>query len=119
MAMAIEAESLESVGLSSADVQRFAELEPRFVPLGDGTPESRAENFPGDADAASRFFRAGQALLDRLPPRAQRSEREQAAVEALTKRLREVRVRFLRLHAGSLYAQLTYGLRNIVRIEDL
>ena len=79
------------------------------------TPEA----FSADALAASRFFQAGQALVDRLPSRAARTAGEQAAVEALSKQLREVRIRFLRSYAPLLYAELTSDRRAFVRIEDL
>jgi thioesterase DpgC len=115
MAMALQQDALEAVGLSGEDVRQFAELEPRTAPPGTWT----AETFGADADAASRYFRAGQALLDRLPSRPGRSEREQAAAEAVSKQLREVRLRFLRSYAPLLYRQLTSDLRNFVRVEEL
>src|SRR5207302_5984652 len=55
----------------------------------------------------------------RLPARPARSEREQAAAEALQKHLRETRIRFLRRYAAQLYAELTNARREFVRIEDL
>src|SRR5579859_5252872 len=113
MAMAISA--LASVGLSSDDLQQFLELQPTFSP----GPLRDATRFASDAQAARRFFQAGQALLDRFPPRATRSIPEQEGVEALTRHLREVRVRFLRCHAAELYGELTGDLRHFVRVEEL
>ena len=114
--MAIQDNALEAVGLSREDLQLFSNLEPIFPP---SPLAATADLFMVDSQAASRFFLAGQALVDRLPSRAGRSEREQAAVDALTKRLREVRIRFLRSYAPLLYAQLTNDRRAFVRIEDL
>src|SRR6266851_3572456 len=102
--MAIQNEALEAVGLSREELRYFSNLEPIFsaspVPA---TPDL----LTADAQAASRFFQAGQALVDRLPSRTRRSEREQTAVDGLTRQLREVRIRFLRRYAALLYANLT------------
>jgi (3,5-dihydroxyphenyl)acetyl-CoA 1,2-dioxygenase len=114
--MAIQTDALEAVGLSREDLQLFSNLEPIFPP---SPLAATADQFTVDSQAASRFFQAGQALVDRLPSRAGRSEREQAAVDALTKQLREVRIGFLRRYAPLLYAQLTKDRRAFVRIEDL
>src|ERR1700736_4791593 len=113
MAMAIQGDALEAVGLSRHNLEHLSALEPEFAPAVAAQPET----LPADSAAASQFFAAGQALLDRLPRRAQRSEREQTAVEALTRQLREVRVRFLRSYAALLFAQLTDDRRAFVRIE--
>jgi (3,5-dihydroxyphenyl)acetyl-CoA 1,2-dioxygenase len=106
---------LAAVGLSNEDLQQFSELEPKFAPATAASPET----FTADSLAASLFFLAGQSLLDRLPSRRERSEREQRVVDALMTHLREVRVRFLRGYAPLLYAQLTNDRRTFVRIEDL
>jgi thioesterase DpgC len=113
--MPIQDNALEAVGLSSEDLQHLSKLEPNFPPPQAATPDLLA----ADCLAASRFFQAGQALVDRLPSRARRSERAQAAADALTKQLREVRIRFLRSYAPLLYAQLTDDRRAFVRIENL
>jgi thioesterase DpgC len=115
MAMAIQDAALEAAGLSRGDLQQFSALEPELAPPAAAT----LDRFRADSLAASRFFSAGQALVDRLPSRARRSEPEQAAVESLSKRLRDVRIRFLRSYAPLLYAQLTDDLRSCVRVEDL
>ncbi|MDQ6675293.1 MAG: enoyl-CoA hydratase/isomerase family protein [Chloroflexota bacterium] len=113
--MPIQIDALEAVGLSSEDVQRLSDLEPKISASVAATPEALS----ADSLAASRFFQAGQAVVDRFPPRPQRSQREQAGVDALVKLLREVRLRFLRRYAALLYAQLTDDRRAFVRIEDL
>ena len=93
MAIAIRDGALASAGLPRADLDSLAELEPRFT---------STENFEGDAVASSRFFQAGQALLERLPLRPKRSADEQVAADALIQYLRQVRIAFLRRHAAAL-----------------
>src|SRR5947208_11790241 len=110
MAIASRDEVLGGVGLSRADLDRFSDLEPAF---------SGPDDFDGDASSASRFLLAGQALVERLPRRPDRSASEQAAAEALIQYLREIRIAFLRRHASTLYAQLTHDRRDFVRVEDL
>ncbi len=115
MAIAIRDDALASVGLPRDEVDRLSQLEPEF-----GPPTSvNGERFERDAQAASRFFQTGQALLERLPMRPDRSADEQAAADALIEYLRQVRIGFLRHHAGTLYAQLTHDRRDFVRVEDL
>jgi thioesterase DpgC len=113
--MLIQDDALEAVGLSRAELAHFAAMEPAFAPPTVATRDT----LKADTARASQFFQAGQALVDRLPARARRAEREQAAVEALVQQLRAVRLRFLRGYAGLLYAQLTDDRRAFVRIEDL
>jgi len=76
-------------------------------------------SFEGDADAASRVFSDGRDNIERLPTRANRSEAEQQAADAVHAETRAARVDFLRRHAGELYDRLTGGRRKFVRIEDL
>src|SRR2546423_6047685 len=92
----------------SGELDRMSELEPRF-----------GNAFEADAAEASRFFAAGQGLIDRLPPRPRRSSAEQSIADALHTRLRATRVAFLRRHASRLYSNLTDDLTQFVRIEDL
>ena len=115
MAIAIRDDALAGAGLPRDDVDQLSQLEPDFPPA----TSISDEGFEPAAQAASRFFQAGEALLERLPPRPKRSADEEAAADALIKYLREVRIRFLRHHAGALYARLTRDRRHFVRIEDL
>ncbi len=87
----------------------FSRLEPSFSSGVLGT----------DARQAARYFAAGQQLLDRLPPRPQRSSSEQDAASAVHGEMRAARRRFLRRYAQELYGELTQGRRRAVRIEDL
>src|SRR6266568_3251748 len=98
----------EDVGLSKDEVDRFTQLEP-----------SLGQSFEADASAASRFFLAGQALIDRLPPRPRRSEREHSAAEAIQQQLCQTRLAFLRRYVARLYMQLTDEMRSFVRVEEL
>lgn len=72
-----------------------------------------------DAAAAGDWFALGQALLDRLPTRAKRSDTEQEAADALHAAMRAVRLRFLRTHVATVYAQLTDDCRRYVQPEEL
>src|SRR5437016_4103405 len=58
MTIALRDDVLAEVGFAREDLDLLAGIEPKFTSV---------ENFEGDAVAASRFFEAGQALLDRLP----------------------------------------------------
>src|SRR5438270_5599904 len=100
----------DHVGFSRDDLDRFGELEP---------VSKFGQSWQQDARLASRFFNAGQSLIDRLPPRPRRSEAEQAAAEALHTQLRAARTAFLRRHAAALYGALTDQRRRFLRIEDL
>jgi (3,5-dihydroxyphenyl)acetyl-CoA 1,2-dioxygenase len=113
MAIALQHGVLDGVGLPSDELERFAQSEPGF------SAGQSADALGPEARAASRFFLAGQGLLQRLPPRPRRSEREQAAAEALRQHLRATRIRFLRRHAAQLYAELTNDRRDFVRLEEL
>ena len=107
---------LGAAGLPTDELQRWAAVEPPTFP-----PPAVAsrDSLRGDAAAAGRFFQLGQNLLDRLPPRPRRSEREQAAAEGVHAALRSVRTRFLRSYAAHLYAELTQDEQRVVRVEDL
>jgi thioesterase DpgC len=100
----------DDVGFSAAELHSFSGLDPATA---------FGQSMESDALAASRFFAAGQALLDRLPARPDRSEVEQVAAEALHQRLRATRIAFLRRHAAEMYSALTDRQRHFVRIEDL
>src|SRR3981189_2936097 len=115
MAIAIREDALASAGLPRDEVDQLSQLEPDFPPA----TSINAEGFDRAALAASRFFQAGQGLLERLPQRPDRSADEQVAADALIQYLRQVRIGFLRRYAGTLYARLTNDRRDFVRIEEL
>jgi (3,5-dihydroxyphenyl)acetyl-CoA 1,2-dioxygenase len=115
MAIAIGDSALVSVGLPREDLDRWAASEPTFPAAERATPD----RLLADAVALSRFLLAGQALLERLPPRPNRSEQEQAAAEALHTALRSTRGAFLKRYVNLVYEELTDGLRRSARVEDL
>src|SRR5215467_2576803 len=97
---------LERVGLAHDDVARWSSLEPTFG----------ADAWTADARAASSFLLSGQALIERLPPRRDRSPAEEEAADAIISGLRATRIGFLRRHAGALYDAMTDARRRFVRI---
>ncbi|HEV7665075.1 MAG TPA: enoyl-CoA hydratase/isomerase family protein [Chloroflexota bacterium] len=115
MAIALDADALANVGLPRQQLDHFLSLELTF-------PSARVASPGGlraDSHALSRYVQVGQALIDRLAPRAARSAAEQAAVDTLIQHLRAARLRFLRAYAAVLYAELTDDRRAFVRVEDL
>jgi thioesterase DpgC len=93
-----------------------------------GLPEGevaawRAPQLSGALDADSRalsaFDTGGTALLERLPPRAERDERERAAGEAIGSALNDARESFLGAHVEAVYDVLTGDLHRPLRDEQL
>jgi len=99
---------LEAVGLPEEEVAawRAAAHEPTGA-------------FEPDAAAAVGYLSAGEALLRRLPERPRRSEREQAAAEAVAAELGVERERFLGIHVERVYAALTDDFATSLRDEQL
>jgi thioesterase DpgC len=103
---------LIAAGLAESDVGAWLDAEPA---------PSREAIDPSSAAAwhsHQRFIALGDALVDRLPTRARRSETERTAAELVTRRLRDARIDFLRVHAYSLYRELTDAIQT-VRVEEL
>jgi thioesterase DpgC len=105
----VDLSMLVATGLARDDVDRWASSEPGF----DGGV------WTADARSLSSYLLPGQALIDRLPPRPERAEREQTAAETIIAGMRAARVGFLRRHAAALYDQITDARRRFVRIEEL
>src|SRR5215207_4011856 len=116
MAIVIGQSLLTGVGLPRADVERWLAAEPSIFP---GAQDATRATLDVEARSLSEFLLAGEALLRRLPPRAKRSEAEQAAASELHAALRSVRGRFLRSYAALVYEDLTDDLSRAVRVEDL
>jgi (3,5-dihydroxyphenyl)acetyl-CoA 1,2-dioxygenase len=98
------------------DLARWQASQPGTFPTAESVS---ADDLRRDGAAASAYFALGQALLDRLPSRAQRSETEQAAADAVHGELRAVRLAFLRSYVGAIYAQLTDDCGRFVQPEAL
>src|SRR5215217_4368816 len=96
-----QARVLEAAGLSGAEVERWRAARPDYSAL---AAPSR-ETWERDRAAASEYWTLGEALLERLPPKPRRAEREQAAAETLQEALRDARTRFLRAYAEPVYAE--------------
>jgi len=72
-----------------------------------------------DRERYGRFFARGTALVERLPAKPSRTERERAAAEALIEAGRRARGEFLRAHAAAAYDALTANRTRFVRLEAL
>jgi (3,5-dihydroxyphenyl)acetyl-CoA 1,2-dioxygenase len=106
--------ALQSVGLSEDDVQAWIQAEPD---LSTGpTPSAASEQTWA---GISPFISLGELLLDRLPERARRNAAEHTAADAIGERLRAHRIEFMRRCAGDVYARLTEGMTETVRVDEL
>lgn len=76
-------------------------------------------NFSLDRHRYSQFWRLGGRLLDRLPKKSARSERQAQAAAAIHRDARISRERFLAQHAASVYAELTQDFSQFMRVEEL
>jgi enoyl-CoA hydratase/carnithine racemase len=101
------AELLGRAGLAAADVEAWAVALP-------GRPGA----FPAAADAVSTFLTRGQALIDRLPAPAGRTDGEQAARDAIGHLMNRAREDFLRSHAAGLYDAVTDRRTRPLRLEE-
>jgi thioesterase DpgC len=101
-------DALHRAGLSSDDIEAWSVSSP-----------SQVESMQAAAGALSGFLGRGTALAERLPPRAERSDAERVAGEALTATLSAARISFLKAHAAELYESLTDGYAKPIRLEAL
>jgi len=76
-------------------------------------------SFEADAQAACEFLVQGQARLQRLPARPQRTDGEQTAADAVADTLNAARERFLGAHVEAVYAALTGEFAAQPRAEQL
>jgi thioesterase DpgC len=84
----------------------------------EGAPTASGE-FDADAEAFAGFWRQGRELLDRLPAKATRHEKEQDTARRILQTARDARARFLQAHAEGVYGRLTDGRSKFVRAETL
>jgi (3,5-dihydroxyphenyl)acetyl-CoA 1,2-dioxygenase len=76
-------------------------------------------HFQRDADAHSKFWRAGADLLAALPEKPQRTPDQVRAAETILNVGRESREAFMLRHAQAVYAALTRDQTNFVRADVL
>ena len=76
-------------------------------------------NLKRDVAAATKFWRAGNDLLAKLPKKPKRTAEQQMAAAVLLQELRRSRERFLTRHADAIYRKLTKNLTRFVRVDDL
>src|SRR6185437_7197700 len=76
-------------------------------------------NLKRDVAAATKFWRAGNDLLAKLPKKPKRTAEQQMAAAVLLQELRRSRERFLTRHADAIYRKLTKNLAQFVRVDDL
>src|ERR1700724_1310886 len=105
---AAEAPSLRATGLSEALVDDWQAGEPEIS--GDLAQDRRSH---------CEFWRRSDELLARLPKKAARGPAEATVADAIRQHAREARERFLRRHAGAIYAELTRDLTRFARVEEL
>jgi (3,5-dihydroxyphenyl)acetyl-CoA 1,2-dioxygenase len=99
---------LEAVGLPEEEVAAWGAATPALT-----------GSFDPDTAAVVEYLGLGEALLRRLPERPRRSEREQAAAEAVAAELSVERERFLGVHVERVYAELTDDFASAPRDEQL
>lgn len=72
-----------------------------------------------DAVSATKFWRAGNGLLAKLPKKRQRTPEQQSAVDAILFTCRRLREDFLKKHADAIYRRLTKNLSTFHRVDEL
>jgi thioesterase DpgC len=75
--------------------------------------------FQQDAEAHSKFWLKGYALLEALPEKQKRNPEQGRAAETILRVGRESREAFMLRHAQAIYAALTKNQTNFVRAEPL
>jgi (3,5-dihydroxyphenyl)acetyl-CoA 1,2-dioxygenase len=100
---------MEGSGIRSAIVgPTWAKSMPRF-----------AGSFARDAAAAKKFWRAGAAILAKLPRKPARTPDQQAAAALVLADCRRSREDFLKRHVATVYRRLTKNFANFLRVDDL
>jgi thioesterase DpgC len=108
MSASTAAAALRSAGFAEAEWQQCLAAEPDLPAA-----------FTADCKRFSEFWTRAAGLLQKLPPKARRSEAEAAAATLLQERARAARVRFLRRHVDAVYDTLTARRSRFARVEDL
>ncbi len=100
--------TLRAAGLSEHEVSVWMRAEP-----------AATADFAADGRTFGAYWEKSTALLDRLPRKAQRNERESAAAGIIQGAARASRTRFLRDHVDDVYDRLTDKRTQFVRVEHL
>jgi (3,5-dihydroxyphenyl)acetyl-CoA 1,2-dioxygenase len=87
-------------------------LEPQVAPEVTG-------DFIRDRASHAEFWRVSDALIRGLPKKPVRSAADAAAAEAIHRKARDARERFLRRHVEAVYAAVTQDFSRFVRVEEL
>ncbi|MGE5163962.1 MAG: enoyl-CoA hydratase/isomerase family protein [Sphingobacteriales bacterium] len=72
-----------------------------------------------DTGAATKFWRAGDGLLAKLPKKSRRTPEQQSAADAILSDCRRLREDFLKRHAEAIYRKLTKNLSAFLRVDEL
>ena len=103
-----QAASLMGPGLNDDQVNAWTRAEP-----------AATGEFAADCRTFGAYWQISTALLDRLPRKAQRNDRENAAAGIIQEAARTWRTRFLRDHVDDVYDRLTQKRTRFVRVEHL
>src|SRR4051794_22943332 len=104
-AAAAASEGLKAAGFGDAAVAEWSAAEP-----GD------TADYTSDCQRYSRFWARCSDLVQRLPPKPERSASEAAAAEIVFARGREQRERFLLAHCEDVYDRLTQVRTRFLRL---
>jgi thioesterase DpgC len=77
-----------------------------------------AGSFARDSAVASKYWKAGDALLAKLPHKPQRTREQQYAADAILTESRAAREAFMLRHADAVYRKLTGNLKNFLRVDE-
>ncbi|MGW2636932.1 enoyl-CoA hydratase/isomerase family protein [Streptomyces sp. NPDC001348] len=83
------------------------------------TVPSGTGDYAGDSSALSAFVEAEEERLAKLPAKPLRDAGQHQEAHSIREGCQEARAAFLRIHAERLYADLTDGCRNQLRLEEL
>jgi thioesterase DpgC len=110
---------LGHISSTSADILNAAGFAGDDVDEWVGADPGAAAEYASDRNRFSAYWQRSTRLLARLPPRARRSELEQAAAATIQEAARAARVRFLARHGDAVYDALTDRRARFVRLEHL
>jgi len=104
---------LLACGFALSDLRNFSEAHAAIA------SSTKADSFEREVASIGRFCRTARTLLDRLPPRSQRSPSEQFAGESIVRAMAEPCWRFFGARRIQIYDRLTDSRRRALRVEEL